>query len=132
MWRRKAPSERPEHPIAYPDGVAVETESGVYYIKGGKKYRFTSDRVLGSWGLRPARGSEVSVSEFPTAKTVMGFRDGTLVLDFEDNTLWVISNLRRRKITSPDWMDRLSLSTKDAIVASAKEVALHLEGDDLS
>ena len=136
MWkfRKKGPPAptRPTGRIDYPDGVAVETEAQRYYIKSGKKYRFTSERVFDSWSLSLATSSEASVAHIPQAPTVMGFRDGTLVMDFTDNILYLISGLKRRKVTNPDWMDRLNLNVEDAILASAKEIALHLEGEDLS
>ena len=132
LFRRSEPDVvRPTEPIVYPDGVAVETEKARYFIKGEVKYKFYSDKVFDSWGLKAIPSSEYSLVNYPTAKTVMGFRDGTLVLDFSDNFLYFISNSKRRKVTDPDWLDSLSLDISDAMLASAKEVALHSEGDDL-
>lgn len=133
MWWRKTTPDvvRPTDPIVYPDGIAVSTEDNTYFIKGGVRYRFPTQRVLDSWGLTPAIGSEASVQKHKMAKAVMGFRDGTLLLDFTDNVLYLVSGSKRRRITDPDWLDRLNLDYKDAIVASTKEVMLHNEGDDL-
>lgn len=133
-WKRKKTTPdvvRPTESLTYPDGVAVETEEATYFIKGGVRYRFPTQRVFESWSLHAAYGSEQSVKQHKLSKTVMGFRDGTLILDFADNVLYLISNAKRRRVTNPDWLDSLNLDYKDAIVASTKEVALHNEGDDL-
>lgn len=122
---------RPTEPINYPDGVAVQTEDETYYIKGGVRYRFPSDRVFESWSLKPIVGSEMSLTNFKRARSVMGFRDGTLVVDFSDNAIYFISNNKRRRVTNPDWLDNLNLDLSDAIVVSTKEISLHNEGEEL-
>lgn len=133
LLKKKKPASqpRPDYPIKYPDGVVVEAGGVSYFIKSGQRFKFTTERVFESWGLRRIPGTEASLANFPVARTVMGFRDGTLVMDFEDNTIYLISGLRRRKITNPDWLDRLNLNVSDATVVSAKEIALHFEGDAL-
>lgn len=121
---------RPEYKINYPDGVAVETEKDIYYIKGGKRYRFVSGRAVNSWHLVPLVGSERSVAHIPYGG-VVGFRDGTLLRDISNAKLYLISNSRKRHITGPDVFIDLGLSQDHAIDVAHEEVAVHQDGADL-
>ena len=126
------PSPRPQKRVDYPDGVMVETECETYYIRGGKRYRLYSPRALSSWSIEPVRGSESSVAHIPKAKAPLGFRDGTLIHNYADGRLYIISGNKRRHITSPDALKRFGWTAGDAIIVSQKETELHAEGDVLS
>lgn len=127
----KEPIPRPTKPINYPDGVAVETESAYYFIKGGKRLKFPSDRVFESWSLTPIRSSEASIKHIPLARPKMGFRDGSLIVDFQDNKIYLISGGKRRLISNPSVLDDLNLDAISATVASHAEVLMHDEGEEL-
>jgi len=128
----RKPPPRPSKPIDYPDGVFVETESDVWYIRGGKRYRLYSPRVTASWRAEPIRGSEQSVSGIPRAKSPLGFRDGTLIHNYADGRLYLISGNRRRLIASPDVLDRFGWRATDAVLVSLQETELHDEGEVLT
>lgn len=133
LFRREVPEDpRPTKPINYPDGFAVETESAYYFIKGGKRLAFPSERVFLSWNLAPIRSSEASVGHLPLAKPKMGYRDGSLVVDFKDNQIYLISGGKRRLVTNPSILDDLNLDPIGAIVASHAEVLMHPEGEELA
>lgn len=125
-------SQRPKSPIKYPDGVMVETERATYYFRGGKRYKLYSPRVIKSWSLEPIVGSEASVKGTPLAKAPLGFRDGTLIHNFADGKIYLISGNRRRHITSPDSLARFGWSRRDTITVSDDEANLHREGEVLS
>lgn len=129
-WMKKA-SQRPNKPVYYPDGLMVNTEENDYYIAGGKRFRVYSPRALDSWGLEPVLGSEESVKNIPLAKQPLGFRDGTLIHNIADGSIYLISSNKRRHITSPDVLKRYGWRRGDAITVSLKETDLHIKGDDL-
>lgn len=130
MWRRRQ-EPRPTSPIPYPDGLMVDTGEVTYYIKGGRKYPVFSKRVLDSWAITPILSSEVAVSRIPKGTGYLGFRDGTLIHNFADGKLYLISGNKRRQITSPDVFQRYGIKRDSAIVVSEDEVALHAEGEPI-
>lgn len=125
-------SPRPTKPIDYPDGLFVDTESDTYYIRGGKRYRVYSKRALSSWSAKPVRGSDKSLSRIPRAKAPLGFRDGTLIHNYADGRLYLISGNKRRHITSPDVLGKFGWKHRDALLVSQQEADLHEEGEVLS
>lgn len=132
MFKKREPElpPRPTQPIDYPDGLAVETEKGLYYIKNKKKFRFFSERVFDTWSLEPVRSSEQAVKHMPRAG-VLGFRDGSLIQDYSDGKLYIIAGNRRRMITSPDVLEVLGRDYDDVVAASREEIELHDEGDPI-
>lgn len=122
---------RPSQPLDYPEGMAVDTEKAVYYIKNKKRFRFFSDRVFESWNLEPAIGSEASVKHIPRGG-VLGFRDGSLIQDFSDGKIYLIAGNKRRLITSPDVFDLLGYDEGMIVPVSREEVELHDRGGDIA
>lgn len=132
---KKKPEPEPQRPtkkIGYPDGVAIETEKGYYFIKNAKRYKFPSERVFNSWRLTPIVSSESACAHLPLSKAPMGFRDGTLVSNFADAKIYLISGGKRRLVTNPTILDDLSLDAITATVVSQDEILLHNEGEELS
>lgn len=132
MWfRKKKEPVRPSAPIRYPDGIAVSTEESTYFIKNGKRYRFFSDACLDSWRVSPVVGSKASLSKTPHGG-VLGFRDGTLIWNYADGKVYLISNNRRRHVTSPYIYDEMGLDEKGVLKVSDAEASLHEDGEDLN
>lgn len=132
LFRKDEPAvDRPEKKIDYPDGLAIETEGATYFIKGGLRIPFPSQRVFETWNLVPIISSEASCAHIPLAKSRMGLREGTLVVDFSDNKIYLISGGKRRLITNPSVLDDLNLEPISATVVSHDEVLLHTEGEEL-
>jgi hypothetical protein len=129
MWWKKAPI-RPNSPVTYPDGVAVEVEDNTYYVKSGKLYRLYSFRVIDSWRFTPLIGSNASIANYKVAGS-LGFRDGTLVRDISSARLYLIAGNKRRLITSPDVFEVLGLNRSGLIDVSEAEINLHDEGEPL-
>jgi hypothetical protein len=125
-------NSRPTTPIDYPDGLFVDAGEHTYYVRGGKRYRVYSKRALQSWAATPVRGSEQSLARIPRARTPLGFRDGTLIHNYADGKLYLISGNKRRHIKSPDVLRRLRIRESDAIVVSQQETDLHDEGDSIN
>lgn len=119
-------------PTVYPDGVCVKTPSGVFLIKGQKRYRIPTRRVLDSWAFPLLiETTEEAVAHYPIVAKV-GFRDGSLIYNFSDGKIYLISNNKRRQITSPDALSILGLTRSDAVSVSSYEVNLQHIGADIS
>lgn len=134
MFRRKQapPRQRPTQRINYPDGMMVGTEKATYYIKGGKRYRAYNDRVVASWAIPVAFGSEASVAHIPKSRYPLGYRDAALVENMADGRLYLISSNKRRHITNPDVLVTLDIDISRVVVVSQAEIDLHDQGDDLA
>lgn len=136
MWswfrRRKnsefhIPTERTE----YPYGLFVITEAGFFLIREKSRLRVASDRAMVSWSSPIVQSTEGAVRHLPVLGKI-GFRDGTLVQDFSSKKTYLISNNKKRFITSPDVIGRLGLNEELIVVASLDEVNLHADGEVLS
>lgn len=118
-------------PVDYPSGSAVETESGVYYIKGKTKYKVFSDRVLDSWNFGMILpGSAASVSKFNYGGP-LGFRDGSLIKNIADGKIYLVSANKRRHIQSPEAFSRFGMDRSKTMEVSQAEINLHEEGEPL-
>jgi hypothetical protein len=131
MFRRRPEPVAPDFPVEYPDGVMVRTEKDTYLIKGGRRLRCYSDRVVMSWGLPLAPGTEVSVSKHKLSISPLGFRDGTLIQDVSTGKLYLISGFKRRQVLNPDLLPTYGLDRYDALEVSAREAKIHEEGEPL-
>jgi hypothetical protein len=110
-----------------PSGLIAHTESGYFYIKAGKKFKFISDKAMHSWGLPVIKTLDVKLNKFIIAGT-LGFRDGTLIKDFSDGKIYLISDSKRRHVTDPDVLEWLN---SKIIEVGQKEIFVHDEGEQL-
>lgn len=133
IFRRKKvepqvqPKELYNRPARWPSGTAVKTPSGVWFIKGSKRYKCFSDRTTWSWGFRPIEAGEESLSKIPKAG-VLGFRDGTLIKDIFDGRIYLVSDSKIRHVTNPDVLYILG----EPLLVSHEEAQIHTEGENLS
>jgi len=114
--------------MTYPDGLMFRYRNDVYYIKRGLRYRVYSPRVFESWSL-PAVEADDSLLKTPVSKSPLGFRDGTLIHNFADGRMYLISAGKRRQISSPDTMKEFGWRKRDFLVVSNDEAELHEEGE---
>jgi len=110
-----------------PSGLIASTEKGYFYIKGGKKFKFISERAMLSWNLPVINTTDDKIVNFKLFGT-LGFRDGTLIKDISDGKIYLVSDSKRRHVTDPDVLEWLNT---DIVKASQKEVLIHEEGDKL-
>lgn len=61
----------------------------------------------------------------------LGFRDGSLIHNVADGKIYLISNNKRRHITSPDTLDLLGVNRESAVDVSEFEVNLQELGEPL-
>lgn len=120
-------------PVEYPSGLFVKTEKGYFYIVSpSKRYRLISRRVLDSWNpQRVIETTEASVSKYRISAK-MKFRNGSLIHNLADGKIYLVSEGKRRHITSPDVLERIGATRKDVVSVSLEEIKLHEEGESLS
>jgi hypothetical protein len=117
-------------PTDFPSGIAVKTENFTYWIKDGKKFKLISDRAEKSWNFITVRASESSLVNIKTAGR-LGFRDGTLIKNIADGKMYLVSQNKRRHITTPDVFDKYGLDRSRLIEVSSKEAEMHELGESL-
>ena len=117
-------------PTNFPSGLAVKTEKSTYWIKDGKRYRLISDRAASSWNFPTVLATESALSGFKVVGK-LGFRDGTLIKNITDGKMYLISQNKRRHITSPDVFERYGLDRSLMIEVGEDEVNMHEEGEGL-
>lgn len=117
-------------PTNFPSGIAVKTESGTYWIKDGKRFKLISDRAAQSWLFTTINASDSALINIKIAGK-LGFRDGTLIKNIADGKMYLISQNKKRHITSPDIFNKFGLDRSRLIEVSAVEIAAHDLGDDL-
>ena len=128
--RSKTPA-RQYSPVDYPTGLAVDTEAGIYFIKGKTKFKLYSDRCAESWRFETVPGSLASVAQFVYGG-YLGFRDGSLIQNVADGKIYLVSGTKRRHVTSPDVFARYGLCRDCIIEVSETETNLHQEGEPLN
>lgn len=114
-----------------PGGLIAHTEKGYFLVKGTKRFKFVSDRARKSWALRIVETDELAMQSVKVAG-VVGFRDGTLIRDISSHKIYLISDYKKRLVTSPDVLSELGFKKSDAVLVSAKEAAMHQDGENLN
>lgn len=142
MWFQKktpppTPSKPalPHSPVNYPTGTAVINENGdkFYIQKDGKRYRIQSDEIFWSWRFPlVVYTSEIALKNYPVAVGKYPFRDGTLLNNFADGKLYLVSESKLRHITSPDVLARLHKTADKAMVVSQADINIMRMGDELN
>lgn len=126
MLRRK----RQNNPTV-PGGLIAHTEKGDFLVKGNKRFKFISDRARDSWKLKIIETDELAMQNIKVAG-VIGFRDGTLIRDISSHKIYLISEYKKRHITSPDVIKSLGFDKKKVLLVSGREASIHQDGDVLN
>lgn len=127
---KSTPSPLITSPTNFPSGLAVKTETGIYWIKDGKKFKLISDKAAKSWSFTTVNAADSAIKNFKLAGK-LGFRDGTLIKDISDGKLYLISQNKRRHITDPEVFVRYGLDRSNLIEVSKTDAAMHDEGEEL-
>ena len=117
-------------PTDFPSGIAVKTENSTYWIKDGKRFRLISDRAEKSWDFITVMALESSLVNIKKAG-ILGFRDGTLIKNIADGKMYLVSQNKRRHITTPDVFHKYGLDRSRLIEVSSKEAEMHELGESL-
>jgi hypothetical protein len=131
MFKRK--TTLPNKPVEYPSGSFIKTEKGYYYIvNASKRYRITSERILRSWNpQRVILTTEAACVKYRVAAKLK-YRNGSLIYNFANAKLYLISEGKRRQVMSPDVLRRIGAVGESITYASNEEVNLHEEGEPLN
>ncbi len=114
--------------IKWPSGLMARTESAIWFIKSGKKFKCFSERSAASWNLNIIEATDNSLSGLKSGG-VLGFRDGSLIKDISDGKIYLVSENKIRHILDPDFIKILNMTILDV---SRKEISIHEFGDDLN
>lgn len=122
----------PTTPTEYPAGTFIETEAGYFYIvNSAKRYRIITHRCLASWRPhRVVRTTEAAVARYRITSRLK-FRNGSLIWNISNGTIYLIESGKRRAIISPDALTRIGAVYDDAVPVSVDECKLHELGEDL-
>jgi len=115
-----------------PTGTVIETVNGDYfYIKGSKKFRIISDRILFSWSFpRTVYVTQACADRYKTFGR-LGFREGTIIRDITTSAIYLISENKKRLVTTPDALDNLGVATDGIMLVSPEEAGIHEGGEDI-
>ena len=114
-----------------PGGLIARTEKGDFLVKGNKRFKFVSERARNSWKLKVVNTNELAMQNIKVAG-IIGFRDGTLIRDISTHKIYLISEYKKRQVTSPDILAGLGFLTKDILLVSARESSVHQDGEKLN
>lgn len=134
-WKRKRTTESPSHTrlttkTNFPDGLCVEANGDYFLIREGTRIRLPTQRVFESWSLEAIPVELDAIRHMPIAGR-MGFRDGSLICNYADGKIYLVSGNRRRPIISPDVYERYGLNEGHTIFVSQDEINLQKEGEPL-
>lgn len=108
-------------------GMCIKHSTGYYYVNGGRLFELPTERIVASWGF-PRITEVYALPNLPVGGK-MGFRSGTIVMDYTTYAKYYIEGNKRRRITDPDFC--LALGVKTPMIASRKEIDLHEPGEDI-
>jgi len=129
MLKKKQPPKI-INPVLLPSGLAVKTETGIYWVKDGKRFKLISDRAAKSWSFNTVVALEKAVGSMKIAGK-LGFRDGTLIKNIADGKMYLVSQNKRRHIVDPDSFNKYGLNRSDIIEVSETEAGMHDLGENL-
>jgi hypothetical protein len=116
--------------IMPPSGIFVRTpDQEAYYIKSGRAYTITEIH-LRSWDAHVIPITAMALLPLLPIEGKLGFRDGTLVKDFADGKMYLVSDSKRRQITDPSVFEALG-GEKRMISVPSEYIRMHLEGETL-
>lgn len=118
------------NPVLLPSGLAVKTNSGVYWIKDNKRFKLISDRAAKSWSFPTVFATDQAVAGIKIVGK-LGFRDGTLIKNIADGKMYLISQNKRRHIISPDTFIKYGLDRSNIVEVSESETNMHDLGENL-
>lgn len=132
MRRKQKP---PTTPTEYPAGTFLKTEKGYFYIvNSSKRYRLISWRAVESWKPhRVVETTEAALKNYRVAAK-MKFRNGSLIHNLADGTIYLIVDGKRCQMVSPEAFERLGTHhrSKDIVTVSPAEINLHALGEEIS
>jgi hypothetical protein len=133
LWKKMVTKKRPAiitSPTSIPSGLAVKTDSGVYWVKDNKRFKLISDRAAKSWSFTTVEATDQAIVAMKVLGK-LGFRDGTLIKNIADGKIYLISQNKRRHIIDPDSFIKFGLDRSKVVEVSESETNMHDLGENL-
>jgi hypothetical protein len=128
MFKKKSKNKRLE--LIPPSGLFVRTpDMKIFFSKSGGLFE-VSEIHFPSWNAEALPTIPLALRGLPILGK-LGFRDGTLVKDFVSGRIYLISDSRKRLVTSPDILAQLGGEWAVQAVPSWA-IELHKDGEDLA
>jgi len=127
LFKKKQPQVIKTFTPLVPSGLIAHTEKGYFYIKGKKRFKFTSEIAMSTWNLPVIKTTENKLAGIVQMGT-LGLRDGTIARDISDSKIYLISDNKKRHIVNPDVLIWLNSSIIDV---SQKDILVHEDGEPL-
>ncbi len=129
MFKKKTKQKLVEtRNIPLVSGIVVRADGITYLVKPNKRlFKFFSERVFESWSLPRYDVEKSRIVGYKMAGTI-GYREGSLIQNFVDGKIYLVSENKRRLVTDPDIVDSFG---RDIILASEAEIKLHDEGESI-
>jgi hypothetical protein len=122
--------KRPPLDATPPNGVFVRTpDFKLYYVKAGQAL-IIAEVPFESWGMDAIPVTRMAMQAIEMTDRRIGFRDGTLVKDFADGIMYLISDSKRRRIENPDVFEALG-GKKRLMTVPSEYIRLHVEGEPI-
>ncbi len=114
----------------YPAGALLKYDNHIFYVKNGYKYPIISEEILkiDFGGQYIIDVSEEEINSLTTGVLVK-IKDGILVKTENDNSVYIISEGKRRPIYSAEVFENLGYFWKDIIELSENVLLIHELGD---
>lgn len=130
LFRKHKDLEISYYPISkVVDGLIYSWGHIEFIAKNGNGYEFYSKRARDSWGL-PVFPLDRREDSLPRRLVgTVGFRDGSLIQNFKDGKIYLISNATKRLLTAP--LEDYGFSWSDVVAVSDQEASFHSDGEDI-
>lgn len=131
-FRKKSQPNQIRSNAVVPSGTVIDADGIYFFVKGDKKYRILSQRIIDSQNYpRIVKVTAKAANAIPNAVGKIGFRESTIIKPIGDSGYYLISNNKTRLITNPDVFIDLQIDLNDVILVSTEEFNLHERGEDI-
>lgn len=110
------------------NGLVYKIDNDYYILKNNRLIRFISYRAFKTWRMPDAQNITLR-HEQPEFGGVVGFRDGTIIVNAADGKLYLISDSKRRLITAP--LGDYGWTWDRVLEVSEKETNAHEQGEPI-
>jgi hypothetical protein len=123
-------------PVAlYPDGSLLQTEgiTGVWLIRDGKKYPFTSQAALSSrFDIKKVISVNSSVLNAYEQGEAIKFPNYSLVKIFFNEKMYLLVDDEKREIVSDEVFKKIGFNPEELISVSSLDIAFYKEGEPIT
>jgi hypothetical protein len=112
-----------------PSGFCVETPTGRFYVKQGKRFRVPTDRIFYTWGFpNVVVATDAAIKHLPLVGK-LGLRDGWFVQEYATGKRYLVDGGKLRELKSPDI--ELELQLPVPYVVGEADLLYNERGEDI-